>query len=126
MNSDVLLWIGQILLAFAFLTSGYGHAFSFAAWSARPGMGWMGAVGRDGMRLIGLLEILGAIGLILPASTRVLPWLTPLAAACLAAVMVFATVFHLRRPGETRNIVLNVVLGVMAILVAYGRLVVSP
>jgi hypothetical protein len=37
MNSDVLLWIGQILLAFAFLTSGYGHAFSFAAWSARPG-----------------------------------------------------------------------------------------
>ena len=38
MNSDVLLWIGQILLAFAFLTSGYGHAFSFAAWSARPGI----------------------------------------------------------------------------------------
>jgi uncharacterized membrane protein YphA (DoxX/SURF4 family) len=126
MNSDVLLWIGQILLAFAFLTSGYGHAFSFAAWSARPGMGWMGAVGRDGMRLTGLLEILGAIGLILPASTRVLPWLTPLAAACLAGVMVLATVFHLRRPGESTNVVLNVVLGDLAILVAYGRFVVSP
>ncbi len=126
MNSNLLLWIGQILLALGFLIAGYGHALAFDAWSARPGMGWMSAVGRDRLRVIGLLEILGAIGLVLPASTGVLPWLTPLAAVCLAVVMVLAIALHLRRPGEASNVFLNVVLGVIALIVAYGRFVVSP
>jgi uncharacterized membrane protein YphA (DoxX/SURF4 family) len=55
-----------------------------------------------------------------------LPWLTPLAAACLAVLMLFAIVLHARRPGEELNIVNNVFLGGIATLVAYGRFVVAP
>lgn len=78
------------------------------------------------MRVIGILEILGAVGLILPALARVLPWLTPLAAALFTVLMVLAAIFHLRRPDEARNVTLNVILGVLAAVVAYGRFVVAP
>lgn len=122
-DSNLLLWIGQILLGLAFLTVGYGHSLAYEQWSTRSGMGWMAAVGRNGMRAIGLLEILGAIGLILPTATGILPWLTPTAAACLGILMALALVFHARRPGERLNMVNNAVLGVVAALVAYGRFV---
>jgi hypothetical protein len=108
MNANLLLWIGQILLALAFLQVSYGHSLAFGQWSERPGMGWLAAVGRGRMRLIAGLEFLGAIGLILPAALGVLPWLTPVAAASLAVLMGFAAAFHARRPAEGRNIVLNV------------------
>jgi uncharacterized membrane protein YphA (DoxX/SURF4 family) len=126
LDANLLLWIGQVLLALAFLLDGWGHSMGFEQWSARPGMGWMAAVGRDRIRIIGFLENLGGLGLILPAATRVLLWLTPLAATCLAVVMALAVVFHLRRSGEASNIVLNVILGAIGVLIAYGRLVVSP
>jgi uncharacterized membrane protein len=126
MDANLLLWFGQILLALAFLGVGYTHTLGFDQASTRPGRTWMTAVGRDRMRIIGILEILGAIGLILPAATRVLPWLTPLAASALAVLMVLAIVFHARRPNEGRNIVLNLILGAIAALVAYGRFVIAP
>ena len=126
MDANLLLWIGQIVLALAFLGVGYTHTLGFEQASARPGMTWLVAVGRDRMRIIGVLEILGAIGLILPAATGVLPWLTPVAATALAVLMVLAIVLHARRPDEGRNIVLNVILGAIASLVAYGRFVIVP
>ena len=126
MDANLPLWVGQILLALAFLGVGYTHTIDFEQASARPGLTWLPAVGRDRMRVIGILEILGAIGLILPAATRISPWLTPVAATALTVLMGFAIVFHARRPGERRNIVFNVMLGVIAALVAYGRFVVAP
>ena len=126
MDSNVLLWFGQILLALAFLTVGYGHSLGFDQWSVRPGMTWLADVGRGRMRVIAGLETLGAIGLILPAATGILPLLTPIAASCLALLMAIAAIYHLRRPGETQNIVLNVILGAIAVLIAYGRFVVAP
>jgi len=126
MDANVLLWIGQILLALAFLSVGYGHTLGFDRWSARPEMGWLADVGQTRMRVIGGLEALGAIGLILPAATGVLAWLTPVAASCLAVLMALAVVFHVRRPGERASIVLNAILGIIALLVAYGRFVVTP
>ena len=126
MDANLLLWIGQVLLALAFLVDAYGHTLGFGAWSIRPGMNWLADVGRDRMRIIGGLEALGAVGLIVPAATGILPWLTPVAASCLAIVMALAAVYHLRRPGERQNVTLNVILGVIAILVAYGRFVVTP
>lgn len=72
------------------------------------------------------LELAGAAGLVLPPVTGIALWLTPLAAALLALVMVFAAVFHLRRAGEGMNAVMNVVLGALAGFVAYGRLVLAP
>ena len=89
-------------------------------------MTWLADVGRDRMRIIGTLELLGAIGLVVPAASGILPWLTPVAASCLAILMVLAAAFHLRRPGEGQNIVLNAILGAIALAVAYGRQVVEP
>jgi uncharacterized membrane protein YphA (DoxX/SURF4 family) len=125
-DPNLLLWIGQIVLALAFLGAGNTHALGFERASVRPRMTWMADVGRDNMRIIGILEILGAIGLILPAATRVLPWLTPVAATALAILMVFAVVFHLRRSREGSNALFNAVLGLLAAAVAYGRFVVAP
>ena len=126
MNANLLLWIGQALLVLAFLMVGYGHSLGYDQWSIRPGMTWIADVGRGRMRVIAGLETLGAIGLVVPAATGILPWLTPVAASCLAVLMALAAIFHLGRPGERQNVVLNVILGVIAILVAYGRFVVAP
>jgi uncharacterized membrane protein YphA (DoxX/SURF4 family) len=126
MDPNLLLWIGQIVLALGFLGFGSTHAFGFERASARPRTRWMADVGRDNMRIIGILEILGAVGLILPAATRVLPWLTPVAATALAILMLFAVVFHVRRSGEGSNAVFNGVVGALVAAVAYGRFVVAP
>jgi uncharacterized membrane protein YphA (DoxX/SURF4 family) len=126
MDPNVLLWIGQVVLALGFLGFGYTHAFGFERASTRPRTAWMADVERDNLRIIGILEILGAVGLILPGATRVLPWLTPVAATALAILMVFAIVFHSRRPREGSNAVFNAVVGALAAAVAYGRFVVAP
>ena len=88
-------------------------------------MSWVTVVGRDRLRIIGVLEVLGAIGVVLPA-TGVLSWLAPVAAGCLALLMAFAIALHLRRPGEVPNAAFNVVLGALALTVAIGRTVVDP
>ena len=72
-------------------------------------------------RSIGLLEVMGALGLILPAALKVAPVLTPLAATGLAATMAGAAVTHLRR-GETDRIAAPLVLLLLVLVVAVGRL----
>lgn len=121
---DVLLWVIQILLGVAFVGAGFAHATQRER--PRPGMEWMLSVPAPLMTTIGLLEVLGGVGLVLPAVTGILPVLTPVAAALLAVVMVLAAAFHLRRPGEARAIVVNVMLGLLAVFVAYGRFVLQP
>jgi putative oxidoreductase len=74
---------------------------------------------------IGVAEILGAIGLILPAITGIAPWLTVTAAAGLVVVMVSASTFHASRR-EYSNIGMNVVLLLLAVLVIVGRLTFAP
>ena len=76
-------------------------------------------------RFIGAAEILAGIGLILPALTGILPWLTPLAAVGLIIVMVGAVIFHIPRK-EYPNIAFNVILLALAAFVAYGRFVLVP
>ena len=120
---DVVLWIAQVVLALLFLAFGVTHATRRE--STRDRVPWMWALSREVMLVIGILDILGAIGLILPAVTRIQPWLTPLAALCLAILMVFAIVFHIRRH-EFRNIALNAILGVLAAFVAWGRFIAAP
>jgi uncharacterized membrane protein YphA (DoxX/SURF4 family) len=75
--------------------------------------------------IIGVLEILGGAGLVLPALTRIQPRLTPLAAAGLALVMVGAAVWHITR-GEFPNIGINVANFVMLAFLAYGRWRLAP
>ena len=119
----VVLWVVQVLLAAMFLPAGVLHGFQYER--ARVQLKWPAAIPRNVMTFIGVSEILGAAGLILPALTRSLPWLTPLAAMGIAIMMVLAIGFHFTRR-EYPNIVVNVVLLALAAFVAYGRFVVAP
>jgi uncharacterized membrane protein YphA (DoxX/SURF4 family) len=121
---NIALWVVQILLALAFGMAGIMKVTQpIDKLEAR--MGWVKSVGPRGVRLIGSLEILGAIGLILPAVTGILPWLTPVAAACLALTMLGAMITHGRR-SEYSQIGINLVLLLLTLFVAYGRFVIIP
>jgi len=114
-----LLWAPQILLALAFLGSGAIKLTQpYDALAAQ--MVWVPAVPEPLIRFIGLAEVLGSLGLILPAATRIQPWLTPLAAAGLALTMLLATGFHLMR-GELTLAIPSTVLLLLSAFVAYGR-----
>jgi len=121
---NIALWVVQILLALAFGMAGIMKV-SQPIDKLEARMGWVKSVGPRGVRLIGSLEILGAIGLILPAVTGILPWLTPLAATGLVLTMIGAMITHGRR-GEYSQIGMNVVLLLLALFVAYGRFVIVP
>jgi hypothetical protein len=108
------LWIAQGLLALAFL--GAGVMKLTAPIEALAQMGIPGGLAR----FIGLAEVAGALGVILPAATRVKPWLTPLAAVGLTTVMVLAAGFHIMR-GEASHLGAPLVLGALAAFVAWGR-----
>src|SRR6266852_1803899 len=121
---NIALWIVQILLALAFAMAGIMKVTQPID-RLETRMGWVKDVGPRGVRLIGSLEILGAIGLILPAVTGILPWLTPVSATCLALTMIVAMITHGRR-GEYSQIGINLVLLLLTLFVAYGRFVIIP
>jgi hypothetical protein len=112
----VVLWIGQALLAAVFLLVGYTHAIAVAIARAP----WVASLPVPLVRFIGVTELAGALGVLLPAATRIQPTLTPLAAAGLSTVMALAIPFHMLR-GETQEIAINVVLGALAAFVAWAR-----
>ena len=119
MNS--LLWILSILLAATYLVSGTSKVVaSRERLLAVSGMGWVTETPMPRVRLIGALEVAGAIGLIVPWASGVLPLLTPLAAWGLAAVQVGAIWTHVSR-GERDHLWFNVFLLAAAIVVAVGR-----
>lgn len=122
---NIVLWILQVLVGLAFVGAGYSHGFRAEQMKSQQGMQWLGAIPRPLLAFIALCEFLGGVGVILPALTGILPWLTPLAAALLALIMLLAAGFHLPRH-EYRNIVINLVLLVLAAFVAYGRFVIAP
>ncbi len=122
----VALWIVQSLLALAFAGAGATKLFTPIAELATKGMGGWVVDSPDALiRFIGASEVLGAIGLIAPAATRIAPKLTPAAAAALALVMVLAAGTHASY-GEYTAVVPNVVIGGLAAFVAWGRLVRHP
>jgi putative oxidoreductase len=118
---NITLWILQALLAAAFAAHGWMLV------SPPPELlSMMNEQLGVGFRLfLGVAEIAGAIGLLLPAMTRKLPWLTPVAAGCLAFVVASATVLHLSR-GETSSAVTTAILFLLAAFVANGRWRVRP
>lgn len=119
----IALWIVQILLAAAFIFAGVNKAFRYEY--AHATLPWVKDVPRGLTNFIGVAELLGGFGLLLPALTGILPWLTPLAAAGLALVMILAIGFHITRR-EWPAIGFNTVLLVLAFFVAYGRFVIAP
>jgi uncharacterized membrane protein YphA (DoxX/SURF4 family) len=121
---NIVLWVVQILLALAFVMAGVMKSTQPTEKLA-TNMGWVNDVGPRSVRLIGILEILGAIGLILPAVTGIWSWLTPVAAIGLVLTMVGAMITHGRR-GEFSGIGVNLVLLALALFVVVGRFVIVP
>ncbi len=118
---SIALWVLQVLLAAVFLAHGWmmvsPPAELVELMNAQLGVG---------LRMfIGVAELLAAAGLILPGVTRILPWLTPLAAAGLVIVMASATVLHIVR-GEFSSAIMAAVLLVLVTVVAYMRWKVRP
>ncbi|MCK6627552.1 MAG: DoxX family protein [Anaerolineae bacterium] len=118
------LWIVQVLLALAFLATGF-MKLTMPIDQLAQNMVWPGDIPAWLVRFIGLAELAGGLGMVLPALTRIQPQLTPLAGASLALVMFLAAGFHLTR-GEFGFIVPNIVLLALAAFVAYGRWKVAP
>jgi uncharacterized membrane protein YphA (DoxX/SURF4 family) len=117
---NLALWIVAIVLAVAFAGSGVMKLAVPKDKLVTSGQGWAQDVSPTNIRLIGLVEVLGAAGLILPAVTHIAPILIPLAAVGLVFVMVGAAVVHAGRK-EPMNIAVNVVLLALAVFVVWGR-----
>ena len=115
------LWIVAIVLAVVFAASGLMKQFVPKDKLVTAGQGWAQDFSPTTIRLIGLAEILGAIGLVLPAVVHIAPILVPLAAVGLALVMAGAAAVHARRK-EVPMVAMNAVLLVLAVFVAWGRL----
>jgi hypothetical protein len=101
-------WIIAALLAAFYLYAG-GKKVAQSRQQLQPMMGWVDQVPMPLVRTIGVLEILGAAGLILPPLTPIAPWLAVAAAIGLVAIQIGGIAVHLSR-GEARLIGLNIVL----------------
>jgi hypothetical protein len=117
---NVALWIVQGLLAALFLFAGGAKLVMSLDQMAGPVAlpGWF-------LRFIGVAEVLGALGLILPGLLRIRPGLTSLAAAGLVIIMIGATVIGLVG-GMVVVALMNVVVALLAAFVAYGRWRLAP
>ena len=115
----VFLWIVAAVLAAAFVLAGLMKATQPKD-KLEPRLPWVEDFSAGTVRLIGVAELLGGLGLILPAATGIAPILTPIAATCLAVVMVLAAITHIRRK-EPSGVAVNAVLFLLAAFVAWGR-----
>jgi putative oxidoreductase len=117
---NVVLWIVQGLVAAAYVLAGGMKATQPLDILSKQ-MTWVNAVPAGFVRFIGVAELLGAVGLILPLATGILPWLTVAAASGLVIVQVGAIGVHLSRH-ETTRIPVNVILLLLAVFIIIGRL----
>ncbi|XVQ16101.1 DoxX family protein [Spirillospora sp. CA-255316] len=105
---EISYWIVAALLAVFYLYAG-GKKITQSQDRLRPMMGWVDTVPMPLVRLIGVLEVLGAVGLILPPLTGIASWVAIAAAIGLVLIQVGGIAVHVSR-GEARLIWLNVVL----------------
>jgi hypothetical protein len=116
---NIALWIAQILLALAFATAGVLKTTQPRD-TLEQKLPWVEDLSTGTVRFIGSVELLAAIGLILPAVTGIAPVLTPLAATGLALLQALAIATHIRRR-EPGAVIFNLVLMSVALFVAWGR-----
>jgi uncharacterized membrane protein YphA (DoxX/SURF4 family) len=116
---NVVLWIVAALLAVAFVAAGL-MKLTQPKEKLAANMAYVEDFSGGAVKAIGALEILAAVGLVLPAVLDIAPVLVPLAALGLVVVMIGAAVVHARR-GENQMIGTNLVLLALAAFVAWGR-----
>lgn len=113
------LWVAQGLICFVFTAAGLVKLLTPIPELAAM-MPWAGQYSETFVRVIGLVDLAGGIGILLPALTRILPRLTVLAALGCTVLQVFALLFHLSR-GEAAVTPLNFVLLALSLFVLWGR-----
>jgi uncharacterized membrane protein YphA (DoxX/SURF4 family) len=116
---NILLWVAQVVLGAMFLMAGAMKASQPVEVLAES-LPWVTTMPIGLVKFIGLSELLGGLGLLLPSLLRIKPFLTVWAAIGLVTVMLFAAIFHATR-GEFSAIGMNVVLMAIAAFVAWGR-----
>ncbi len=119
---NIALWIVAGLLALAFLGAGAMKATKSKEDIVAGGMGWAEDFSPAMIKVIGIAEVLGAIGLILPPLVDVAPVLSPIAALALAGTMVGAVLVHAKRKEPVAP---ALVLGLLSLFVGIGRLIVG-
>lgn len=115
----ILIWIVQILAAIAFLGAGLMKLFTpYADLIADPNTAWAEDFSSTQIKIIAILEVLGAIGLILPMILNKYKVLVPISAIGLALTMVGAMVTHL---GRGESVIPNVVLLILTLAIVWLR-----
>ncbi|MDT5019392.1 MAG: hypothetical protein QOD39_5552 [Mycobacterium sp.] len=117
---NALLWTLQAVLAIAFAGAGAFKLLRPRAELIEKLGGWVEEFPTPLIKPLGLIEVLAAVGLILPPLLHLWVVLTPTAAAGLVLIMLGAIATHARR-AEWANVAVNVVLAAMAVVVAWGR-----
>ncbi|MDF3029409.1 MAG: hypothetical protein K0S23_3716 [Fluviicola sp.] len=123
-TTHIVLWIAQILLSLCLIWAGIVKLFQpidqlETMWP------WTGEVSPALVKLTGIIDLLGALGLLLPSLFKFKPILTPIAAIGIILLMIAASVFHTCR-GEGSQIGFNIVVAVISAFIAYGRLKLAP
>jgi len=120
---NILLWVLQILAALLYLSSGVMKVFLFDKISGDVPS--FGALPRQVWTVLGILELVCAVGLIVPAAFRWHPMLTVLAAAALALESLIFIGVHVKYR-EVSPIIMSLVLGLLTAFIAYGRMFLEP
>ena len=116
---NIALWIAQGLLAVMFGMAGVMKTFQTA--KAKEQMSWAKNRSDEFVRFVGISELLGALGLILPLVTGILPWLTLLAAIGLILIQLLA-IFMEHLPKKEYNVIpVNILLIALAVFIVVGR-----
>jgi len=121
---NIALWIVQILLALQFLIVGSMKAFFPLGTIAKP-FRWVPTFPPVVVRLIGVCEILGVIGILVPPLTHIFPWLAIAAAVGFMVVVFSGALLHFSRR-EYTVIGPNILFFLLAAFVVYGRLMLVP
>ncbi|MBD2868632.1 DoxX family protein [Paenibacillus arenilitoris] len=118
---NLALWIATGLLAVVALASGINKTFIPKEKLGKyPGGEWVEDVSVGFLKSLGVLEILAAVGLILPAVIDIAPILVPVTAVCWVLVMIGAIITHLRH-GDNKSVVANLIYLALAVFIAWGR-----
>ncbi|MGH3391857.1 MAG: DoxX family protein [Actinomadura sp.] len=118
---NLALWIVAGLLAVVMLGGGISKLFvPKEKLAAAPAGGWTGDASVGFVKTLGAVEILAAVGVLLPAAVDIAPVLVPVTAVCWVLLMIGAMITHLRRH-ESVAVVANLVYLAMAVFVAWGR-----
>ena len=120
---NILLWVLQVLAALLYGASGVMKVFMFDEISGQVPS--FGALPREAWMALGILELVCAVGLIVPAALRWQPRLTVLAATLLAIESLVFIGVHVKY-GEIGSMIMSGVLGLLMAFIAYGRMVLKP